>query len=228
MQMPAVCVHYSAQRRRQGLHARLVQEHPCGREAATASGLHAVIASSQSIPFCGSFIRRFGRAPLRAVLNVIPIAWAARSGALTQADFFNNAMGIAMTTSIKERRPPFKEGDRQRGSTELNEPQPERDFGGVAEVREPVFIDLALVRMCKDELDAINLCGIDKGHWSRIRKGMAHFPTKQRLNLMRLAGNWVPLQYELDRSRVLDRIKEHILRDRSQRDGLADFIGRAA
>jgi hypothetical protein len=153
-------------------------------------------------------------------------------------------MGVAMHASIKGEPPPAKAGDRQPPSTERNETQRgQRDIGGVAQVREPVFIDLALVRMCKDELDAVNLCidlshqkdeilcaalGIDKGHWSRIRKGMAHFPTKQRLNLMRLAGNWVPLQYELDRSRILDRLKEHLLQDRSQHDGFADWIGRAA
>lgn len=147
-----------------------------------------------------------------------------------------------MHVSIREQGPPFKVGDRQPPSTELNESQRgQRDIGGVAQVREPVFIDLALVRMCKDELDAINLCidlshqkdeflcrqlGIDKGHWSRIRKGMAHFPTKRRLELMRLAGNWVPLQYELDRSRILDRLKAEL--NRTKDDGFSDWIGRAA
>lgn len=87
----------------------------------------------------------------------------------------------------------------------------------------PVFVDDALVRMCRDELDALNLCidlsrmsdevicerlGVDKGHWSRIRKGRAHFPTAKRIELMWLAGNWVPIQYELIRTPVGQHFKD--------------------
>lgn len=131
-----------------------------------------------------------------------------------------------------------KAGDSQHSSSTGNDRQRgQRDIGGVAEVREPVFIDLALIRMCKDELDAVNLCidlsrlsdevlssklGIDKGHWSRMRKGRAHFPTRKRLDLMRLAGNWVPLQYEMEFSRVLERLKAEFMRPRG--DGFSNWI----
>jgi hypothetical protein len=107
--------------------------------------------------------------------------------------------------------------DRQPESTEVQHPQPERDIAGVGPMADPVFIEDRIVAMCRDELDAINLCidlsrmsdetlcsqlGIDKGHWSRMRKGRAHFPTAKRIALMRLAGNWAPIQYELGKSGV--------------------------
>lgn len=121
--------------------------------------------------------------------------------------------------SVSRLRTPSNDGDRQPRSTEVNEAQ--RDIGGVAATREPVLVDWRLVRMCTDELQAVNLCidlsqqkdeviarrlGIDKGHFSRIRKGMAHFPTAKRLALMRFCENWVPVQFELEHSRVLPRL----------------------
>jgi hypothetical protein len=115
--------------------------------------------------------------------------------------------------------------DSQRSSNTGNHSQPvQRDIGGVSDVTvEPVAVDMALIKMCRNELDAVNLCidmshmsdealcfrlGIDKGHWSRMRKGRAHFPTAKRLDLMQLAGNFAPLQYELFRSPLI-----RILRD---------------
>lgn len=68
-----------------------------------------------------------------------------------------------------------------------------------------------LVGHCKSGHEAVQLCvqlshfsheaicerlGIDKGHWSRIMQGRAHFPTDKRVALMRLCGNRAPLQYE--------------------------------
>jgi hypothetical protein len=127
-----------------------------------------------------------------------------------------------MGSSVQDIPPSINGRDRQRSSTSHNRAQLlERDFGGVAEMREPALIDWRLVRMCTDELDAVNLCidlsrqkdeaisralGIDKGHFSRIRKGMAHFPTAMRLALMRHCGNWAPLQYEVDASGLLPRL----------------------
>lgn len=109
----------------------------------------------------------------------------------------------------------------------------QRDVGGVQQVKEPVFIDPQIIKMCKDELDAVNLCidlsrmsdealcarlSIDKGHFSRMRKGRAHFPTAKRIELMWLAGNWAPLQYELYRTPVLARLKEQWETDRAHVD----------
>lgn len=123
----------------------------------------------------------------------------------------------------------FKPGDSQPDSTTDNDRQSQRDFGGVAEMRQPVLVEPALIRMCKDELEAVNLCidmsrmsdealcerlGIDKGHFSRIRKGRAHFPTAKRLALMWLAGNWAPIQYELYRTPVVQQLREQWERER--------------
>lgn len=81
----------------------------------------------------------------------------------------------------------------------------------LASVKAPEEVQPELVCSCRDELMAINRCidisglsgeyladalGIDKGHWSRIRSGRAHFPAKKRLRLMELCGNLLPLQFE--------------------------------
>jgi hypothetical protein len=108
--------------------------------------------------------------------------------------------------------------DSQPASTTDHQTQDQqRDCGGVAEFADPVFVEERIVQMCRDELDAVNLCidmsrmsdetlcsrlGIDKGHWSRMRKGRAHFPTAKRIALMQLAGNWAPIQFELGVSGV--------------------------
>lgn len=112
----------------------------------------------------------------------------------------------------------------------------------IGALKEPVFVDMAIIKMCRDELDAVNLCidlsrmsdeaicqylGIDKGHWSRIRKGRAHFPTKKRLELMYLAGNWAPLQYELFKSNLLERLKKHLAPEAKQDDGFSAWMAAA-
>jgi len=71
-------------------------------------------------------------------------------------------------------------------------------------------IDSALVTTKPDFLAAINLCidlsrnldnqiaselGIDQAQWSRIRKGIAHFPPNKLIQLMDFCGNEVPLQW---------------------------------
>lgn len=70
---------------------------------------------------------------------------------------------------------------------------------------------MELVRNCRHRLDAIRLCvqlssmshehvaetlGIDKGHWSRILQGQAHFPDTKTLDLMDVCGNYAPVQWE--------------------------------
>lgn len=81
----------------------------------------------------------------------------------------------------------------------------------LGEVKRPELVDAALLSKLEDEHDAVLLCihlsklpheylskalGIDKGHWSRIVQGRAHFPTKKRIALMRLCGNYAPIQFE--------------------------------
>lgn len=137
-----------------------------------------------------------------------------------------------MSRSIADIRPHDNRWDSQPRSTAGNDTQRgQRDVGGVQQVKEPVFIDPQIIKMCKDELDAVNLCidlsrmsdealcarlSIDKGHFSRMRKGRAHFPTAKRIELMWLAGNWAPLQYELYRTPVLARLKEQWEADRER------------
>lgn len=77
--------------------------------------------------------------------------------------------------------------------------------------RGPQQVPQELVAMCHSKLDAIRLCiqlsgmsheylsdcmGINKGHWSRIMQGQAHFPTNREQELMELCGNYAPLQYQ--------------------------------
>lgn len=89
---------------------------------------------------------------------------------------------------------------------------PQRQLPGMlGAVRKPAKVDPALLRTCSCELDAIHLCvhlaklphyaiaerlGIDKGHWTRMMQGQAHFPTNKITALQRLCGNWAVLQYQ--------------------------------
>lgn len=81
----------------------------------------------------------------------------------------------------------------------------------LAEVRKAVDVPIEFVKACKDELAALNLCitlsglsdeaiytelAIDKGHFSRMRKGRGNFPANKRLRLMALCGNRAPAQFE--------------------------------
>lgn len=67
-----------------------------------------------------------------------------------------------------------------------------------------------MVQQQQSLLDAILLCiqasgkeakslyldlSIDKGHWSRIMAGKAHFPIDELEDLMQLCGNDIPLQW---------------------------------
>ena len=86
----------------------------------------------------------------------------------------------------------------------------QREMPMLGEPRRPKMAPWELVKVCKDELDAIRLCvqlsrlsnealaarlGIDKGHWSRIMQGRAHFPSQKKLSLMHECGNYAPLQF---------------------------------
>jgi hypothetical protein len=91
----------------------------------------------------------------------------------------------------------------------------QREMGFLANVKEPVMVETALLTHCKNRLDAIRLCvqlsnysnevvcenlGIDKGHFSRIMQGKAHFPDSKSVDLMMLCGNYAPMQYEVMRT----------------------------
>lgn len=90
-------------------------------------------------------------------------------------------------------------------------------------------VPLAFIQSCRSELDSLNLCmnlsglsdeairdalGIDKGHFSRIRKGRGNFPPNKRVALMELCGNRAPIQYEAMRlnCEVIDLSKDAQIR----------------
>jgi hypothetical protein len=87
----------------------------------------------------------------------------------------------------------------------------QREMAFLTEARRAVDVPIEFVKACKDELAALNLCinlsnlsdetireklGIDKGHFSRMRKGRGNFPANKRLHLMALCGNRAPVQFE--------------------------------
>ena len=87
----------------------------------------------------------------------------------------------------------------------------QREIPCLSEARKCVDVPIELIKACKDELAALNLCmnlsnlsdeairdalGIDKGHFSRLRKGRGNFPANRRLKLMALCGNRAPVQFE--------------------------------
>lgn len=87
----------------------------------------------------------------------------------------------------------------------------QREIPCMSVMRSPVEVNPAFVAGCRNELDALNLCMnlsglsdetirdalvIDKGHFSRIRKGRGNFPPNKRVALMELCGNRAPVQYE--------------------------------
>jgi len=98
--------------------------------------------------------------------------------------------------------------DRQRQSTGVKHAQLRLPM--LSEAAAPGLADGDIVDRCDSMLDAIHLCiylsrlphdaicgrlGIDKGHWSRMLQGQAHFPPNKLQALMELAGNYAPLQY---------------------------------
>lgn len=103
----------------------------------------------------------------------------------------------------------FSPGGDSQPSATTGKHQQEMPFLGA--VKGPQMASADLVAKCHHRLDAIRLCvqlsglsneviceslGIDKGHWSRIMQGRAHFPDAKSLDLMRLCGNYAPMQFE--------------------------------
>jgi hypothetical protein len=110
----------------------------------------------------------------------------------------------------------------------------QREMPFLAEVKAPQEVPLDFIKVCKSELEALNLCmnlsnlsdeairdklGIDKGHFSRIRKGRGNFPPNKRVALMELCGNLAPVQYEAWRlgREVVERSKDAQIRELRER-----------
>lgn len=81
----------------------------------------------------------------------------------------------------------------------------------LGQVKRPALADWNLVRKCTNRLDAIRVCvqlsglayqdiaeslGMNKGNFTRMMQGRAHFPDSKSIKLMELCGNFAPMQYE--------------------------------
>lgn len=131
--------------------------------------------------------------------------------------------------------------DTQRPATTGNLVNREMPF--FCPMKAPAMVDLPLVESCKDELMALNRCidlsglsneticdalGLNPGHFSRVRRGRAHFPARKRIALMTLCGNLLPLQYEaLKLSCAVQRVSQEEVIRRLERE-LAEARSRSA
>jgi hypothetical protein len=110
----------------------------------------------------------------------------------------------------------------------------QREMRLLAEVPQLREVPLEFIKACNSELEALNLCMnlsnlsdeairehlvIDKGHFSRIRKGRGNFPPNKRIALMELCGNLAPIQYEAWRMGrdVVERSKDAQIRELRER-----------
>lgn len=106
----------------------------------------------------------------------------------------------------------------------------QRQMPFLTEARKAVDVPMDFIRACGDELAALNLCmnlsnlsdeairdalAIDKGHFSRIRKGRGNFPANKRLHLMAICGNRAPVQFEAMHLNcdLVERSKEQRIRE---------------
>lgn len=87
----------------------------------------------------------------------------------------------------------------------------QRTMPFLGEARKATLAPIELVKNCRHRLDAIRLCvqlsslpneavarelSIDKGHWTRMMQGQAHFPDAKSIELMNVCGNYAPMQFE--------------------------------
>lgn len=115
----------------------------------------------------------------------------------------------------------------------------QREMPMIGTARQPERAPVELIERCRHRLDAIRLAvqlsrlsnetlcsslGIDKGHWSRIMQGRAHFPDSKSVQLMELTGSYAPVQYELHALGlpwpVQETAKERAARLRREADAL--------
>ena len=106
----------------------------------------------------------------------------------------------------------------------------QREIPCHAVMRKPQEVPFEFIKACNSELEALNLCmnlsnlsdetirdhlGIDKGHFSRIRKGRGNFPPNKRVAVMELCGNLAPVQYEAWRvgRELVERSKDAQIRE---------------
>lgn len=122
-------------------------------------------------------------------------------------------------------------------------PHPQREMRLLGETRKPDYVELKLLGQCDTLLDAIHLCiqlsrykhyticeklGIDRGHWTRMMQGHAHFPTNKIASLMQLCGNYAPLQWLAKATGQEIAIDQRELRRQQLRRELAELESAAA
>ena len=100
----------------------------------------------------------------------------------------------------------FHRFDKVGQSTSVNQ----RQIPILSEVQPPTAVEDDLIARCENMMGAVHLCihlsrlshericeclGIDKGHWSRMMQGRAHFPLNKLTALEGLCSNLAPTQY---------------------------------
>lgn len=113
----------------------------------------------------------------------------------------------------------------------------------LGEVRKPDYVEMKLLAQCETLLQAIHLCvhlsrlphysvaeklGIDRGHWTRMMQGQAHFATNKMADLMHLCGNYAPLQWLAKATGQEIAIDQRELRRQQLRQELAELDAQAA
>ena len=125
----------------------------------------------------------------------------------------------------------------------LKQPQVQREIRLLGEVRRPDYVELKLLAQCENFLHAIHLCihlsklphyaiaeklGVDRGHWTRMMQGQAHFPTNKIPSLMQLCGNYAPLQWLAKASGQEIAVDQRELRRQQLRRELAELEAQVA
>lgn len=125
----------------------------------------------------------------------------------------------------------------------LSQPTRQREIRILGETRKPDYVEMKLLAQCETLLQAIHLCvhlsslphyavcdklGIDRGHWTRMMQGQAHFPTNKLADLMHLCGNYAPLQWLAKATGQEIAIDQRELRRQQLRQELAELDAQAA
>lgn len=125
----------------------------------------------------------------------------------------------------------------------LGQPESQRRMRFLGETRKPDYVELKLLGQCETFLQAIHLCvhlsslphyaiaeklGIDRGHWTRMMQGQAHFPTNKIADLMQLCGNYAPLQWLAKATGQEIAVDQRELRRQQLRQELAELDAQAA
>lgn len=125
----------------------------------------------------------------------------------------------------------------------LSQPQAQREMRFLGGSRKPDYVEIKLLAQCETLLQAIHLCihlsrlphyavaeklGVDRGHWTRMMQGQAHFPTNKIASLMQVCGNYAPLQWLAKATGQEIAVDQRELRRQQLRRELAELDAQAA